>query len=236
MSESKSPLDARDVALLREARDAGPPAPEVVERVRVRLAALAPPTVSQGGGAGSETGRAVARLAGSKAAIAVTSLLLGGAAGAGIYAELRPPQQAQVVYIPQPMAASVASVVPAPSSAAPSEVVAGTSTASTARTAASPGPSTSSRTLQLSAERILLDEARGALVQGNPSRALERIEQHRRTFATPILGEERDAMEVEALAKVGRSAEARAKADAFRRHTPNSLFLPAVQSAVESIP
>jgi hypothetical protein len=43
-------------------------------------------------------------------------------------------------------------------------------------------------------------------------------------------------MEVEALAKVGRSAEARAKADAFRRHTPNSLFLPAVQSAVESIP
>jgi hypothetical protein len=94
----------------------------------------------------------------------------------------------------------------------------------------------SSRTAQIGAERVLLDEARGAIVQGDPIRALARIEQHRRTFATAILSEERDAMEVEALAKAGRSAEARAKADAFRRHMPNSLFLPAVESAVESIP
>jgi hypothetical protein len=83
---------------------------------------------------------------------------------------------------------------------------------------------------------MLLDEARGALVQGDPNRALGRIEQHRRTFASPILGEERDAMEVEALMKAGRTAEARAKADAFGRRTPNSLFLPAVESAIESIP
>jgi len=96
--------------------------------------------------------------------------------------------------------------------------------------------SSSSRTVQLTAERVLLDEARGALVQGDPNRALDRIERHRRTFVTPILGEERDAMEVEALVKVGRAAEARAKASAFRRHTPDSLFLPAVESAVESIP
>jgi hypothetical protein len=83
---------------------------------------------------------------------------------------------------------------------------------------------------------MLLDEARGAPVQGDPNRALGRIEQHRRTFASPILGEERDAMEVEALMKAGRTAEARAKADAFGRRTPNSLFLPAVESAIESIP
>jgi len=43
-------------------------------------------------------------------------------------------------------------------------------------------------------------------------------------------------MEVEALVKAGRTAEARAKADAFGRRTPNSLFLPAVESAIESIP
>jgi predicted ATPase len=94
----------------------------------------------------------------------------------------------------------------------------------------------SSRTVQLAAERVLLDEARGALVQGDPTRALDRLAQHRRTFATAILGEERDAMEVEALAKADRSAEAKAKADTFRRRMPNSLFLPAVESAVESIP
>ncbi|HEY6461482.1 MAG TPA: hypothetical protein VIY73_15050, partial [Polyangiaceae bacterium] len=84
---------------------------------------------------------------------------------------------------------------------------------------------------QLSAERMLLDEARAALVQGNPTVALDRLQRHRRTFASPVLGEERDAMEVEALARAGRVPEAQARADAFRRHYPRSLFLPTVESA-----
>jgi hypothetical protein len=95
---------------------------------------------------------------------------------------------------------------------------------------ASSGPS------QLAAERALLDEARAALVQGDPPRAIERLQRHRRTFLNPMLAEERDAMEVEALVRAGRGAEARARADAFRKRSPDSLFMPTVQSAIESIP
>ncbi len=230
MSESPSPLQPRHIELLREARDAAPPGPEVLARARARLAALPPLTGAHGHGAGSGAGSTAAGSMASKAAIAVTSLLVGGAGGAGLYAELRPPPAPRVVYVPQAMVPPVAPAVSTPPSAAPTELPASAPTASAVRGAPLP------RTFQLAAERMLLDEARGALGQGDPGRALDRLERHRRTFATPILGEERDAMEVEALAKLGRSAEARAKADAFRRRTPNSLFLPAVESAVESIP
>ena len=64
----------------------------------------------------------------------------------------------------------------------------------------------------------------------------EYVQRHRRTFVSPILGEERDAMEVEALVKAGRYEDARARADAFRSRTPNSLFLATVEAAVASIP
>jgi outer membrane protein assembly factor BamD (BamD/ComL family) len=89
---------------------------------------------------------------------------------------------------------------------------------------------------QFAAERQLLDEARDALVKGDPERALDRVETHRRRFLNPLLAEERDAMEIEALARAGRLAEARARADQFQKRSPDSLFLPTVQSAVESNP
>ena len=236
MSEPPSPLQPRDVALLREARDADRPGPEAHARVRARLAVLAPLTAPQGTRPGA--GSAASASAASKATIAVAALLVGGAGGAGLYAELRPSPPPRVVYVPQPLAPSVEPVARAAPSAAPAEPSTSPSSGIAPRAAPSSAPlvSSSSRSAQLTAERVLLDEARGALVQGDPSRALDRIERHRRTFAVPILGEERDAMEVEALAKVGRAGEARAKAEAFRRHTPNSLFLPAVESAVETIP
>jgi hypothetical protein len=233
VSEPTSPLEPRDVALLRDARDAEPPGPEVHARVRARLAANVPGMHPGHGGGG---GSAVAGSALGKATIAATALLIGGVGGAGLYSELRRPPPPQVVYIPQPVLVPTPLREPPPApSAAPIEPLPSPSAVGVARSTPS-SASSSSRTAQLGAERILLDEARGALVQGDPNRALGRLEQHRRTFASPILGEERDAMEVEALVKAGRTAEARAKADAFGRRTPNSLFLPAVESAIESIP
>lgn len=239
MSEPPSPLRPSDVALLREARDAGPPPPEVSARVRGKLAALGPALAPRGDGNGAGAGTAAAGgSVASKAILAAIALLAGGAGGASLYAELRPPPPPRIVYVPQPLVLPVAPVALVPPAVAPAELPASPSTGSVPRVAPSSvtSASSSSRTVQLTAERVLLDEARGALVQGDPNRALDRIERHRRTFVTPILGEERDAMEVEALVKVGRAAEARAKASAFRRHTPDSLFLPAVESAVESIP
>jgi hypothetical protein len=89
---------------------------------------------------------------------------------------------------------------------------------------------------QLSAERILLDEARVALAQGDTARAIERLDLHRRTFPVPLLGEERDAMWIQALVKSGRYDEARARAAVFRRRAPNSFFSSMVESALGSIP
>src|ERR1019366_10032846 len=93
-----------------------------------------------------------------------------------------------------------------------------------------------SRASQLSAERILLDEARSALARGDTTLALGRLQRHRQLFPAPLLGEERDAMWVQALVKAGRFGEARARAEAFRKRTPDSLFSSMGDSAVESIP
>jgi outer membrane protein assembly factor BamD (BamD/ComL family) len=89
---------------------------------------------------------------------------------------------------------------------------------------------------QLDAERALLDDARSALGQGDAARALGVLERHERQYPHPLLGEERDALLVQALVRAGRYTEARSRADAFRRRAPNSLLLPAVDAAIGSIP
>jgi hypothetical protein len=86
------------------------------------------------------------------------------------------------------------------------------------------------------AERMLLDEARALIVQGAPDRALARLDEHRVRFPDGMLGEERDAMAIEALVNAGHYDDARARADAFRARAPNSLFMATVDSAIASIP
>jgi hypothetical protein len=82
----------------------------------------------------------------------------------------------------------------------------------------------------------MLDEARRALVQGEPTHALEVLERHRHTFASPLLAEERSALEVPALAKAERYVEARTRGEAFRRHYPDSLYLPTVNATLAAMP
>jgi hypothetical protein len=231
--EPESPLDARHIDLLRDMRDADPPSPAVAARVRARLAVNVPGMHPRGGGDAGPGSAAAGSVVG-KVTIAVAALLVGGAGGASLHALLRPLPPPRVIYVPQLVAPPAIHREPPAPSAGPAEPLPGPSS-SVVRSPPSAAPS-SSRTTRIAAERVLLDEARAALVQGDPGRALDRIEQHVRTFANPILGEERDAMEVEALVKTGRAAEARTKADAFRRRMPNSLFLPAVETAIESIP
>jgi hypothetical protein len=89
---------------------------------------------------------------------------------------------------------------------------------------------------RLTEERILLDEARQALIQGEPERSLGRLDLHRTRFTDGLLAEERDAMQVEALVRAGRYDDARKRAGDFRSRLPGSLFLPTVESAIASIP
>src|ERR1019366_7983048 len=88
----------------------------------------------------------------------------------------------------------------------------------------------------LSAERELLDRTRAALTAEDPDRALSLLSDHARRFARPQLGEEREALAIQALANAGRYDEARERGARFRAARPNSLFLPAVDATLASIP
>jgi hypothetical protein len=137
------------------------------------------------------------------------------------------------VYVDRPVTTSIpsAAAVSPPPGTSTQRVIA--SVDAPVPSAPRPAPSAAS---QLGAERTLLDGARAALVQGDAAGALALLERHRRSFPSAILGEERDAMQVEALVKAGRYDEARARAEAFRKRAPDSLFLATVDSAVASIP
>ncbi|HEV3189209.1 MAG TPA: hypothetical protein VGY54_01860 [Polyangiaceae bacterium] len=89
---------------------------------------------------------------------------------------------------------------------------------------------------QLAEERALLDVARGALEREDAAQALAAIEKHERTFANGILVQEREAMAIRALVMMGRVDDARARAGRFRKHFPDSVLLPTIESTISSVP
>jgi hypothetical protein len=171
--------------------------------------------------------------------VAIAAFVAGAAVGAAIYAALSKPSAPAVVYVDRPLLLGLSPPIP-PS--APASSIAGAASpvlpgsAGKAGPLSSPATASASTLSQLEAERALLDEARAALLHGDPAESLQRLARHRRAFANPRLGEERDAMCVEALVKAGRSSEARAQAAAFHRRWPSSLFSATVDSALASIP
>ena len=237
MIESGVPVDPSDLELLR----AEEPAEATTRaRVRAKLAGVIPMgSVVDGRPSGIHPPRELAPPAPSAGiakgpALAAFAFVIGGVTGAALYAVLVKPPPAQVVYVDRSTAP-----LAAPPPPLPVESVAETSprlVASATRAVPHPSSSTRNSGSQLSAERIMLDEARAALMEGNTSRALALIDRHRRNFANALLAEERDALEVQSLVKAHRFDEARARADAFRKRTPGSLFLSVVDAAVESIP
>jgi hypothetical protein len=227
VSEAIPPLDPGLLGPLREAE----PAPAVVRaRARQRLLNAVGGLGGPGGPGGDAAGGGKGVRPGVPRIPTAIAFVLGAVVGVGVYAALAPAAAPRTIYVDR--------VVPPPS-AEPVAKAAATATieavpAPGAAQAASAAPST--RGSQLSAERILLDEARAALAQGDPVRAIDRLERHRRTFAVPLLAEERDAMWVQALVKAGRYDEARAHASAFQKRSPDSLFSSVVDSAIDSIP
>lgn len=97
-------------------------------------------------------------------------------------------------------------------------------------------PSAHGEGTALAEERRLLESARGELTRGQPMRALDWLAQHRERFPSGRLSEERDALEIRALAAEGRSGAARALADAFRTRYPRSVLRPVVDRAVAPEP
>lgn len=86
--------------------------------------------------------------------------------------------------------------------------------------------------LDLAAERALIDRATMALARGQQASALATLDEHASRFSRGRLAEEREALAIRALAQSGRSEEARARAQMFRRTFPASLLMPAVDAVV----
>jgi len=81
-------------------------------------------------------------------------------------------------------------------------------------------------------ESELIEAAWSALDRDDPEGALAAIGRHQDHYPTGRLAEERDALRVLALAKAGRTDEARERADLFRAEYPRSIHLAAIQAAL----
>jgi len=238
-----SPLDPAVRALLDRAARARPSAtPEAQARVLARVEGVVGPL---GGGPSGGSGGGPAHLV-APASVAgvsalrrllplVASFVVGGAAGAiGVYS-LRPATVERIVYVerPEPAESSVASARPS-LSALP---LASSERAPPAPQSAPPAPPSSAESgSTLAAERQLLDVARRAVTAENGAAALAAVTEHERRYPNGLLVQEREVMAVRALALLGRSDEARARADRFRSRFPSSLLLPALESGLRSLP
>jgi len=88
----------------------------------------------------------------------------------------------------------------------------------------------------LAEQQALLDQARAAFARSDYPNTLALLHTHHQRFAKSLLGEERAALEIKALAASGGKAEARASATRFRAQFPQSLLLPSVNDSVHDNP
>jgi hypothetical protein len=78
-------------------------------------------------------------------------------------------------------------------------------------------------------EPQLIEKARRALA-ADPRRALALAQEHQRRFPVGSLGVEREVIALEALARLGQTAEAKRRALAFEAKYPRSIHLPRVRA------
>lgn len=260
MFDSESPLDRR---LLDALNDDGHPAPpEARARVRARLAAVIP-AMRVGPGAGGTAGGSSTSVARTHAlsflgrrVTGLATFAAGAATGAAIYAthvspsgapQITVSEQQDPVAVLMPVASgSTVSTAPvigsAPELAEPAvSLTSGLGSPIPRRSAhaLSPGSSasvSSARSQPDPLEQELLDDARAGIRQKDFDRALRSLEIHHARYPAGRQAEERDAMEVEALAQAGRPEEARRATAVFHARWPGSIHSKTVDSAVTAIP
>jgi hypothetical protein len=227
-------LDPRTRALLDRARAGFEPSRADEARVEAGLlAAIGATTLGAAmAGASAAVGKA-AGLAGSAFAklalscVIVVSVAVGGAAvltgSLGPAAQERTPATEAVVE-PVETAARVPVL-----SAPPAAVAAPAKSSSTARTTATPLPTatatataTSSATSNIAEEVAFVREGTSRLHASDPVGALSAFDAHASAFPHGVLEEERSAGRVLALCALGRTSDARARAEELRAAHPAS--------------
>jgi hypothetical protein len=200
--------------------------------------------------AGISSAAVEAALASSAAAVAgsaaaghgvVTALAVWGGAGivtgiavtAATVTALKP---AAPKAVPPPTLAAQPKRSPAaPAAAAPPFVQTPTQEPQTS-TEAVPNPAARTRRPGVAEELRLLAEARAALRDGKPGRALVLTREHERRFGDGALAEEALATQILALCALGRHEQGRAGIFTLERIAPNSPQLPRVRSACSDNP
>lgn len=225
------PLDPLLADLFRKEPLPEPPASahaRVLTRLEASLLRIAPPS----GPAPSLPRSATFGL--RALALAASTFVLGATLGGLAVARWRPPAPPRVIYVDRPAAVppkSAPALDPQPAESAPlpnpKPPVGGPRSAS-------PSPSVTADVS--TAERLLVDAARTKLATEDPDAALDLLGEHERRFPHGGLSEEREALAVQALVQSRRYDAARARAKRFRNRWPNSVFLPAVDTTIQSIP
>jgi hypothetical protein len=156
---------------------------------------------------------------------------LGGIVGAAIYGALRAPS-VERVYIerpPVPVQLPVAGAEPEPAPSA-------TPPTPSSKPAVLAASATADRNPSLAEQQALLDVARVAFAAGNYAQTLQTLANHAARFPKSVLAEEREALQIKALAASNRLAQARALAGRFQARHPQSLLLPSIKDSVGAIP
>lgn len=132
------------------------------------------------------------------------------AAASSLVAEAAPPVVAETASAIDP--APLTNPAPATDSA-PAPMLRASATAAPAAAPIAPAPSTA-KSAQAPEEGRLLLEAKAA-IGADPRRSLALTTAHAKAFPSSALGAERESIAVEALARLGRCGEARARAQRF---------------------
>lgn len=133
---------------------------------------------------------------------------------------------------PSSSAVSPSSTASEPPTAAASTDPAPASTDASGASVPAPG-SPEERASRLREESDMLNQARAALRGGDTAGTMRLLEQARQKFPGGVLGQEREALAIEALAKSGARAEASSRAAAFIQAHPNSPHAARLQVFVQ---
>lgn len=225
-----------DLRALLDAERARPPVPP---HARARL--LSRLEASVAASAGAAAGAALATKAGATKSwvVALTAFALGGMIGAGVTYFARRAPEPRVVTINKviekrvevPVIVSVET--PPPSSPPPPSVAPPTTGLAVAAQSGAPAATASpSGSANAEAERNLIDAMRAALARGDSAAALGFVADHEKRFPAGGFVETREALAVQALARAGRTAEAKARGERFRKRYPSSVFSDVVDQAI----
>ncbi len=204
-----------------------------------------PDTASSGGsgaiaGAGQEASRvAGAALATSRLAPVIGAFFAGGIAGGIAVATWIPPRVVVVENSVRDEATPTAHVVTAPSATVTVPVSHVEALPPVQPLAAQSSSAAHERDLvrdaALAREKTLLDVARTALGRGDGAHALAAVERHTKEFPRGRMREEREALAIQSLMKLGRRAEAAERGLRFQQTYPNSVLAPVVDAALASL-